>query len=328
MAGAVVIAEAVDGLGEEFDFARGRPEGVSGGVVAEGLEQHLGRFRRCEFHVADLPEVVEVRQLDALGARLGGALGGLGVEVTQPLHLVASLGVLLVEAEPLGKVGVDMILGAGLAHGFDGLLHGEPEAVATGGADVVALHGGGAGQHDVGATGCGRPPWLVDDDGVGLLPRPQQHVDVGLLVEGIAPAPVEEMDVGVLHATPIEVVGLAGVQQHFADAGHRDEVFHVAGPLGQGGRGHARTGAAQPCAGAVAEAEAAAGQADLPQHGGERYGGPERLLAVIGTLHRPGHVHQAANRCHPAGEAPDSCGVDLGDFAGPFRGLGYAVGLA
>ena len=117
-----------------------------------------------------------------------------------------------------------MVLGAGLAHGLDGLLHGEPEAVATGSADVVALHGGGAGQHDVGATGCGRPPWLVDDDGVGLLPRPQQHVDVGLLVEGIAPAPVEEMDVGVLHATPVEVVGLAGVQQHFADAGHGDEV--------------------------------------------------------------------------------------------------------
>src|SRR3546814_12050508 len=85
MAGAVVVAEAVDGLGEDLDLPRRGRQRVGLGVRAEVLQQD-GRPRRVrQLESLLLPEGLEVRQLEA---GLGGALARLVPEMPDPVHLV------------------------------------------------------------------------------------------------------------------------------------------------------------------------------------------------------------------------------------------------
>src|SRR5207249_7881706 len=79
---------------------------------------------------------------------------------------------------------------------------------------------------------------------------------------------------------------------------------------------------------AVAVAEAAAGQADLPEHRGEAGERPARLLAVIGALDRPAHGKHRALRAHAVAKRVDHRRVDVADARCPGRVLRDAVGLA
>src|SRR3546814_1008956 len=100
------------------------------------------------------------------------------VEMPKPIHLVASLGEGIAEAEPCGEVGEDMEIVARLPDWFERPLHREEETVARAGGDVVALQGRRRRQDDVGMARRPGPPGLVPDDGLRPLPRPQQAVEI------------------------------------------------------------------------------------------------------------------------------------------------------
>jgi hypothetical protein len=78
----------------------------------------------------------------------------------------------------------------------------------------------------------------------------------------------------------------------------------------------------------VAAAEAAAWQADLAQHGGQRDQRPQRLLAVVAALQRPAHADHGAGSRHLARQGNDAVGGDAGDPPGPLGVLGLAVAFA
>ena len=97
------------------------------------------------------------------------------------------------------------------------------------------------------------------------------------------------------------------------------------GALRQGRAGEAQRTAAHHVRGPVAAREAAAGQADLAQHGGQRDQRPERLLAVVRALQRPADADHGAPRRHLARQRNDAVGGNAGDPLRPGRVLGLAV---
>ena len=206
-------------------------------------------------------------------------------------------------AQPAGDLGEDPVVVARLADRLARLLHGDQVGLAPAVADVVALERRGGGQHDVGHLGGRRPELLVEHDGVGLAPGLAQAVEVLVVMERVAARPVDEADVGIGVAAAVVVERLAGMQQHVGEARDRDELLHRVGALRQGRAGIERAGAAHDVGRPVAGAEAAARQADLAQHAGERHQRPERLLAVMAALQRPVDVDGGARRRHLARQA-------------------------
>src|SRR5262249_2601710 len=73
-----------------------------------------------------------------------------------------------------------------IADRVDGAVHGENERVAGRASDVVALERGGGRQHDVGMASGRRPPALVHDHRLRLLPGALQSVEILMVMEGIA----------------------------------------------------------------------------------------------------------------------------------------------
>jgi hypothetical protein len=74
---------------------------------------------------------------------------------------------------------------------------------------------------------------------------------------------------------------------------------------------------------------AAAGQADLAEHGGEHRAHPVGLLAVLLALHRPAEDELGAVPGHQAGELADALGRHAADLLGPLgRLLDLVLGLA
>ena len=207
-------------------------------------------------------------------------------------------------------------------------MHRDQVVVARRAGEVVALERRGDGQHDVGVL-CQRVPEdLVHDHGLGPLPGAHQPVEVLVVVERVAAGPPDQPDVGVGQPLAVEVEGLARVQQHVADPRHRDEAPDRVAALRQGRPGERADLAADPVDGGVAEAEAAARQADLPEHRGERDRQPVGLLAMVGALDRPAHRDQGARRRHVAGERADKLGVDAGDRGRPGGVLGLPIAVA
>src|SRR3546814_5303205 len=86
-------------------------------------------------------------------------------------------------------------------------------------------------------------------------------------------------------------------------------------------RAHARLAA-------IAEAVAAAGQADLPQHRRQHDRHPERLLAMVAALERPGGGDHGAAARHAAGEVADRLRGQAADAGRPVGVLRHAVGRA
>src|SRR5690554_3035956 len=134
-----------------------------------------------------LPEVLE-------RWRSRVSLADLFVEPSDPLVLAATLCELLAHPETLGQGGEDGVVRSGLAIGRHGPTHGDQVVVGGSSADVIALYGQRRREDDVGATGGGRPPGLVHDDGVRLTPCLYQLPEVLVVVEGIAARPVDQVD--------------------------------------------------------------------------------------------------------------------------------------
>ena len=99
-------------------------------------------------------------------------------------------------------------------------------------------------------------------------------------------------------------------------------------PCGSVGGPDAKGGSADVAEGAVALAEAPAGQPDLAEHGREGHREPRRLLAVLDTLERVVHVDQGPLRGHAPGQSADGRRGNLGQPGRPLRRLRTAVGRA
>ena len=96
------------------------------------------------------------------------------VEVFDPFTGGAALGEVVPVAEPLGQLGVRLVVVAGLAHRVERTRHRDQVAVAVAAADVVALERRGARQDDVGMAGRRGPERVVDHDRVGPRERAAQ----------------------------------------------------------------------------------------------------------------------------------------------------------
>ena len=195
---------------------------------------------------------------------------------------------------------------------------------------IVALVAGGGRQHDVGMLGGGGPVRLVDHDGVRPLPGFDQVIGVLMLVEGVAARHIHHFHLGVSDLGTVEVDGFARVAQAFGDARHRDRrrgvLRRVAG--GDAGDDAALGGRAAAGGIVIAEAEAAARQADLAEHRRHRHQQPVLLFAVVLALNAPAaHDHGAMLR-HLARQTAQRVGIDAADVGRPFGGFRHAVALA
>ena len=217
---AVGVPEALDALGVYLDFSGRRLERIFLRVFPEIGQIDVRRFRRGDFSVSGLPEMLEGVENHALGSRF---LARLLVNVPEPFHLVAVFGECTLEPEALGQVGENIEIMPGVAHRLDHLVHGEDEAISRTRTDVVALKRCGGGQHDVRMARRGGPPGVVDDDGFRPLPRLHQPIQVLMVMERVAPAPVDHADVRVGAAFAVEVIFLARVEHHVRYAGDGDE---------------------------------------------------------------------------------------------------------
>ena len=281
VARAVVIAERMDLLGENLDFARRRFERVLLGILAEGGQHDRRALGADGFGDTCFPELLERRQCDA---RVGRLLARLRIEMRHPLHRRAALGVAPALAEALGDLAENPVVVPRFADWLTRLLHGDQEGLARAVADIVALQAGRRRQHDVGHARGRRPDLLVEHDRLGLLPRQHQAVEVLVMVEWIAARPVDQLDVRI--GEDVAVVGdlAARVEQHVGDPRDWNEIRHRVRALRQGRARIARTAAAHQVHRSVADAEAAPRQADLPQHASERDQAPEGLLAMVRAL--------------------------------------------
>ena len=172
------------------------------------------------------------------------------------------------------------------------------------------------------------PPAFMHDHGFRARPGAAQAIDVLMVVERVAAGPVDQPDIGIGPALAVEIVGSAGVEQHVGDARDRNEVADRILALRQRRPAYLRGGESDAVDRSVAEAEAAARQADLAEHGGERDRHPVGLLAMLGALQRPGHHDHGPRRRHAPRELLDPSRVDTGDRCGPGGILRGAVRFA
>ncbi len=190
---AIVVAETGDLLGVKLDAPRRRPQLVLLGIGAEVGVQHVFFRALGDFQVTVRPELVEIRNGRLVGA---DAVAPAIVDMAQPGHLVAALGVLAFAAELARQRAEDRIVVSRLADRLNRLLHCDNEPVARRSAKIVALERRRRRQHDVRMARGRCPPRLVHDDGFRTPKSGAQLVGVLMMVEWIAARPIHQLDVG------------------------------------------------------------------------------------------------------------------------------------
>ena len=190
---------------------------------------------------------------------LGGARAHLIVDPLAPGHVVAVFGERALVAEMPRQRAKNIEIVLRIADRVDGAVHGENEGVAGRASNVVALERGGGWQHDVGVTRGRRPPALVHDHRLRLLPGALQAVEILMVMEGIPAGPIDQANIGEGIAAAVEGVACARIEQHVGDARDRDHgACRIERQRHLGSR-HIDARHADAVGGAVAEAEAAAG---------------------------------------------------------------------
>ncbi len=313
---AVRVAEAGDGLRGNLDLAGRRFQRMKLRIPAKIVKQHKIFVGQRQFDKAVGPERVEVRQRDILP---GGAGAHLFIDPAAPRHLVAAFGEGIFVAEAHGEGAENLEVAFRFSLRRDGAMHGEHVGIAGRAADIVAFQCGRRRQHDIGMTRCWRPPAVVDDNGLRLLPGLAQAVEVLMMMEGIAAGPVDQADVGIASATAVEFIGAAGLRQHVGDAGHRNGAVGRIGWRRDFRPRKIRARHADAVERAMAESKAAAGQADSAEHGGKCDRRPVGLFAVVGALQRPRAGDQAAGARGASREIADAVRIDAADRRGPVR---------
>src|SRR6267142_59132 len=125
MAGAVIVTERGNLLGEDLNSSRRRAQRLAlrGGAIG-GEEIVMMRHRIGD--VARFPESLEIRPLDAVAR---GLLAHDLIEMAKPLHFGAAFGEVVAEAKPPCKIREDIEVVARRAERLDRLMHGEHVAV-------------------------------------------------------------------------------------------------------------------------------------------------------------------------------------------------------
>jgi hypothetical protein len=157
--------------------------------------------------------------------------------------------------------------------------------------------------------------------------RPQL-VEVLLVVERVAAGPIDQPDVGEAHVAAVVADLRARVEQQVGDGGDRHARRHAVAALRQGGQAERYGGQAGGVHRAVPEAESPTRHTDLAQERAEGDDGPERHLAVLLALHRPGRGDEGAVRGEVDGEGLDGRGGQLAQRRRPGGVLGLPVALA
>jgi len=161
----------------------------------------------------------------------------------------------------------------------------------------------------------------VHDDGLRDIEGAPQPVDVLVMMERVAARPIDQLDIRVLQRAAVVFERLPRIEQHVADACHRNEVADAVLTLRQGRN---RNGVG-PAAGVAERAErvivSAAGQADLAEHRREHCAHPHRLLAILRPLQRMRDRDQGAAARQSAGEVDDRGRANAGNIGRPCRVL-------
>ncbi|CVG60978.1 Uncharacterised protein [Serratia marcescens] len=149
-----------------------------------------------------------------------------------------------------------------------------------------------------------------------------------MVMERVAAGPVHQVDIRVLPRLAAKLIGFAGVQQHVADARHRDRQPGRVFPYRHGRRGCVHARVADAVHRAVAEREAAARQAHLAQHRRQRDHHPIRLLAAVRALYGVGTGDKTAHADQLPRQQGDARRRNAGNGAGPGRRFRHAVAHA
>ncbi|MCY1515351.1 hypothetical protein D9M68_499340 [compost metagenome] len=322
MARAVRITEARHHRRTDLDLAAGRGQRVGRRIVAEGPQDAAVVFLLREDQFAALPELVEIRRLQALAVQ---RRAGLLIQVAQPFAAAAAFGEGLARAEPGRQVREDVVVVAREPVGLGQPVHGHHQGVRGRAPDIVAFQRHRARQHDVGVARRGRPADLVHHEGVQGGEGALQTRQVLVMVKGIAARPIGQADMGIRHALAVVVEGFPGMQQHVGDARHRDEGLHAVHALRQRRYRHGVAAFAVMRQGAKRIRIAAARQAQLAQRGGQDRPHPDRLFAVLGALQRMRYRDQHALARQASGNASDPVRGHAANRRGPGRRLGLAI---
>jgi hypothetical protein len=134
-----------------------------------------------------------------------------------------------------------------------------------------------------------------------------------MVMERISACPINQTNVWIGAPLTVVIVAAARVEQAVGNTRCRNR---AAERVPQ--RLHRRRAESEGCLGdacgrTIAETEAPARQTDLAQRRGQQDDGPIGLLAVIGTLERPGSAHHCAARRHAPSERADSFSRNAGD---------------
>ena len=152
-----------------------------------------------------------------------------------------------------------------------------------------------------------------------------------VVVEGIAARPQDDPDVRIGQPFAVVVEGAPRVFQHLGDARYGNVTIQRRLSLVHSGRAERRLPAAgetDVMHGTVSVSDAAAGQADLAEHGGQQGDHPVTLFAVFRPLQRPAYAEQRAGAGHTAGKGPDVGGWNPRDARRPVGVLGPPVGAS
>ena len=216
----ILIAELRDLVGGDLDFSRRRLERMLVGIGAEILEQDKVALPAAAVRQSPRPRIA-----GSPAGRRPCAPRRCGSDHRSNWHHAISsrpsVKARLV-TEAAGKLAKNIEIVARLADRRDGLMHGEQKIIARRAADIVALERRGRRQHDIGTARGRRPPAIVHDDGVGLLPGALQPVEVLMMMERVAAGPIDQLNVGIDGAMAVELVFAVGRAQHVGDARHRN----------------------------------------------------------------------------------------------------------
>ena len=191
--------------------------------------------------------------------------------------------------------GEDRMIVQRLSRWIENAAHGDYQGLAISEADILAFERGAGRQYDIRQFRVRVPDLFVHHDRFRSLPRPQKAVQILMMMERVAASPIHQPDVWIAQASAIEVEFRTRALEHVGDARHRDEHLEWVGR-----RREAWTGpdewmrAPESIFAGVADAETAAGEANLADDRCQRNHCPERLLAVIGALQRPCRIHHRA----------------------------------
>ena len=105
-----------------------------------------------------------------------------------------------------------------LAERFGQLVHGDHQGIGRRAADIVALQGHRAGQHDIGVPRRGGPGDLVHHQRLDFRKGAPQAVEILVVMKRIAARPIDQADVGIAVLASVVDEALGGVQQHVGDA--------------------------------------------------------------------------------------------------------------